>query len=69
MKFGNGRIGMVTVNQKAFDLLEEPSSIGCNEGFSHAKAIDEDGQEFTVFFRDILGSITPWNVESADFRE
>jgi hypothetical protein len=66
MKFGSGRIGMVTVNQKVFDLTEEPSNIGCNKGFSHAKAIDESGRVFKVFFKDILGSIKPWNVESAE---
>jgi hypothetical protein len=63
MKFGNGNIGMVTVDQKFFDLLEEPSSVGCNEGFSHAKAIDEQGQMYTIFFKDVLGSVMPWNVE------
>ena len=69
MKFGNGKIGMVTVNQKAYDLTEEPSAIGCNKGFLQAKAIDENSQIFTVFFKDALGFPAPWNVEKAESKK
>ena len=67
MKFGSGKIGMVTVNRKAYDLTGEPSRQGCNEGLARAGAVDEDGAKFTVFFKDgFFGALTPWNVERAE---
>lgn len=64
MKFGSGKIGMVTIQGKAYDLTEEPTAIGCNAGFVHARAIDEFSNGYTVFFKEErFRGLIPWNAE------
>jgi hypothetical protein len=65
-KFGDGKIGMVTIAHESFDLLEEPASIEGNEGISQARAIDNKGALFMVYFKNHESTREPWYAENAE---